>query len=158
MSLRASVLELTHGPHFDTFHCPGELVQYRQWTGRLQHRPRMNIDGRRLSPTLPRLPILIKLGESLIVLEHFVLWKLEPCSGDRPKYPKYKSAESDCGYDFNNCVDHWPGASSCPLPYMLWMYFTSKCRSSSLRRLFHAGMELPGIPCSIAVQALSVEG
>jgi hypothetical protein len=30
MSLRASVLELTHGPHFDTFHCPGELVQHRQ--------------------------------------------------------------------------------------------------------------------------------
>ena len=104
------------------------------------------------------IPILIKLRESPIVFEHFVLWKLEPFSGDRPKYPKYENAESDCGYEPNNCVDHWPCGSLCPLSYMLWTYFTSRRRWSSLRRLFHAGMELPGIPCSIAPQALSAEG
>src|ERR1700723_3554963 len=112
----------------------------------------------RLSPSLHRSPILIKLGESPVVFEHFVLWKLEPFSGDRPKYPKYENSESDCGYDSNNCVDHWPCPSLSPLSCIFWTYFTSKCRSSSLRRLFHAGMELPGIPCSITVQALSAEG
>jgi hypothetical protein len=90
--------------------------------------------------------ILIKLGESHVVFKHFVLWKLEPFSGDGLRCPKYEDAEDDCGYNSNNCVDHWPCASLCPLSYMLWTYFTSKRRSSSLRRLFHAGMELPGIP------------
>jgi hypothetical protein len=53
-----------------------------------------------------RIPILTKLGESPVVFKHFVLWKLEPFSGDRPKYPKYENSESDCGYDSNNSVDH----------------------------------------------------
>lgn len=158
MSLRASVLELTHGPHFDTFHCPGELVQYRQVNRSPSTSPAHEYRWEEAISHPARLPILIKLGESLIVFEHFVLWKLEPCSGDRPKYPKYKNAESDCGYDSNNCVDHWPCASLSPLSYIFWTYFTSKRRSSSLRWLFHAGMELPGIPCSIAVQTLSAEG
>jgi hypothetical protein len=61
---------------------------------------------RRLSSSLHRFPILIKLGESPVVFEHFVLWKLEPFSRDRPKYPKYEKSESDCGYDSNNSVDH----------------------------------------------------
>src|SRR3982074_1908602 len=138
------------------------LAYVQTWfSGSFMHLPKQHgvitqSDFRAIS--FVRIPILIKLGESLVVFEHFVLWKLEPFSGDRPKCPECENAESDRGYDSNNCVDHWPCGSLCPLSYMLWTYFTSRRRSSSLRRLFHAGMELPGIPCSIAPQALSAEG
>jgi hypothetical protein len=101
--------------------------------------------------------MLIRLGESPVVFEHFVLRKLEPFSGDRPRCPKYENAEAIAV--MTPTIALIIGlAPLCPLSYMLWTYFTSMRRWSSLRRLFHAGMELPGIPCSIAAQALSAEG
>src|SRR5260370_25841958 len=101
---------------------------------------------------------LIKPGESLLVFEHFVFGKLEPLSDRWTKCPVEQASQCDRGYDADDDVDHWSCTSLCPPSYKLRTYRTSKCRSSSLSRLCHADIELPGIPCSITVHARSREG
>jgi hypothetical protein len=100
----------------------------------------------------------IKRRESPFIFQHFVLWKLEPFSDRWTKCPVKEASKCDGGYDSDNDVDHWPCASLRPPSYRIRTYRASRFRPSSLSRLFHAGIELPGIPCSITVHARSGEG
>src|SRR5260370_20057563 len=101
---------------------------------------------------------LIILRESPFIFQHFVLGIFEPLSGRWTKRPEHQASKCDRGYDSDNDVDHWPCASLRSPSYRLRTYRASRVRSSSLSRLFHAGIELPEIPRSITDRALSAVG
>jgi hypothetical protein len=96
--------------------------------------------------------------KSLLFPKHLVFRHLYPLPERGPPYPYQKRADRNRSNNSNDDIDHCFATSFCPPSYMLCTYRTSSFRSSSFKRPFHAGISLPGMPCSSTVHALTVVG